>query len=138
MLAYFEACVRHFGDPATRERYLQLYDPAIVLHGYGLAPGIDAVRAHYRALWAGLPDVTLAIDDAFAKDDRLAARFRIRGTHLGPLRGIAPSGRRIEYGGITILRFAGGKCVERWSQTDGLSLMQQLGARLELPPQPAG
>jgi hypothetical protein len=30
--------------------------------------------------------------------------------------------------GITILRFAGGRCVERWSQADFLYLLQQLGA----------
>lgn len=29
--------------------------------------------------------------------------------------------------GITILRFEGGKCVERWSQADFLGLMRQLG-----------
>jgi predicted ester cyclase len=126
-IPFFLECVRHFSDPAAREKYLKLYDPSIVLHGYGLPPGIDAVRAHYDRLWSAFPDVTLQIDDILESGDRLANRFTISGTHTGEFRGAAPTGRRIEYSGITILRFSGGRCVERWSQTDTLSMLRQLG-----------
>jgi predicted ester cyclase len=42
--------------------------------------------------------------------------------------GIPATGRRVSVNGITILRFADGRCVERWSQTDFLGMLQQLGA----------
>ena len=42
--------------------------------------------------------------------------------------GIPATGKRVSIAGITILRFGGGKVVERWSQSDFLGLLQQLGA----------
>ena len=54
-------------------------------------------------------------------------RFIIRGTHLGMFRGIPATGKKIEMGGISIHRCAGGKIVEGWSFLDTLGMMQQLG-----------
>jgi predicted ester cyclase len=42
--------------------------------------------------------------------------------------GIPPTRKQIEVFGITIIRFAGGKWVERWNQVDMLGWLQQLGA----------
>jgi len=41
--------------------------------------------------------------------------------------GIAPTNKRVTLTGITIIRIAGGKLVERWSQSDSLGLLGQLG-----------
>jgi len=41
---------------------------------------------------------------------------------------IAPTQRQIEFKGITIHRFEGGKIVEEWEDYDNLGIMQQLGA----------
>lgn len=120
-------CVNYFSKPAERHKYLELYAPSIILHGYGLSPGIEAVRAYYEVLWSGFPDVSLRTDDIFEAGDKVVSRFTVLGTHAGVFRGIPPTGRHIEYAGITIFRFADGRCVERWSQTDRLALMQQLG-----------
>src|SRR5687768_9910068 len=117
---YVLECLSYFSKPLERHKYLKLYAPSVVLHGYGLAPGIEAVRAYYEVLWSAFPDVSLRTDDIFEAGDRVASRFSVLGTHLGPFRGIPPTGRHIEYTGITIFRFAGGRCVERWSQTDRL------------------
>ena len=118
--------------PERRELYLRLYDPSIVLNGYGLGPGLDAVRTYYQALWAGFPDVVLRIDDVFEAGDKLVSRFACQGTHFGEFRGVAPTRVRVEWPGITNLRFAAGHCVERWSQTDRLSMRQQIGT-IRLP-----
>lgn len=42
--------------------------------------------------------------------------------------GIPPTGKNIEVTGMTVIRFGGGKFVERWSLVDMLSWLQQLGA----------
>jgi predicted ester cyclase len=42
--------------------------------------------------------------------------------------GVPPTGTEIALPGITILRFEGDEVVERWSQTDMLGLLVQLGA----------
>jgi predicted ester cyclase len=64
----------------------------------------------------------------FAFGDKVACRFVVHGKHTGPFQGMLPTQRAFTLPGITILRFVEGKCVERWSQADFLSLLQQLGA----------
>ena len=39
----------------------------------------------------------------------------------------APTGRQIQVAAIDICRFADGKVVEHWGQTDALGMMEQLG-----------
>jgi len=111
------------------EGYLQMYDPNVVLHGYqGVEPGFQNVRGFYQAFWAAFPGSQLIFEDVFGVGDEVAIRFVVRAIHAGDFQGIAATGKRVSIPGITIVRFAGGKCVERWSQADFLGLLQQLGA----------
>ena len=50
----------------------------------------------------------------------------MHGTHTGELAGIAPTGRRIEQPGVTILRFDGDRAVERHSVADFDTVVAQL------------
>ncbi len=128
-LRTLETALRHFSDPESRSRYFDLYDRDCVLHGYpGVEPGFASIKAFYESFWAAFPDVRITIDDAFENGDKLACRFTCRGTHRGPFMGVGASGKRIEFSGITILEFRGGRCVERWSQADFLTVLVQIGA----------
>jgi predicted ester cyclase len=51
----------------------------------------------------------------------------IRPTHLGELFGIPPTGKKVKFSEIGILRIADGKVVESWYDVDMLGLMGQLG-----------
>ena len=102
-LAVLQRAIACFGSPATNEEYFELYDPNVVLHGYaGVEPGLNNVKQFYAGIWSAFPDVGLTVEDMFGKPIALA--------------------------GITILRFEDGKCVERWSQADFLSVLMQIGA----------
>ena len=118
-----------FPDPARRHAgYLAaLYAPSIVLHGYvGVEPGLASVTAFYDTLWSAFPDARVVLHDVVEQGDRLACRFTLTGTHQGEFLGVPATGRPIAMDGITILRFAGGQCVERWSQGDFPGLLTQL------------
>ena len=67
-------------------------------------------------------------EDVFATDDKVTCRFVVQGKHSGNFQGMPPTDRSFSLPGITILKFVGEQCVERWSQADFLSLLQQLGA----------
>ncbi len=41
--------------------------------------------------------------------------------------GMPPSGKQLTFTGITTVRMANGKIVERWANVDELGLLQQLG-----------
>jgi predicted ester cyclase len=43
------------------------------------------------------------------------------------MQGIAPTHRKVAANGIAIYRFAGGKVVEEWMNTDQLGILKQLG-----------
>ena len=75
-----------------------------------------------------LPDVQALVEAVVAEDDLLAVRIRYTGTHLGVLRGVAPTGRVLSWEAMTFRRFDNvGRVVERWIIGDDLSLLRQLG-----------
>jgi steroid delta-isomerase-like uncharacterized protein len=131
--AVLQRAVAYLSDPENRDAYFNLYDDNCVLHGYGLPPGIEAIKGFYRVFWDAFPDAQLTIEDLVAEDDKVACRFSFTATHAGDFLGIPPTGKRVTVTGITILRFANGKCVERWSSADFLSFLQQVDA-LPAPP----
>jgi steroid delta-isomerase-like uncharacterized protein len=109
--------------------YLSIYREDAVMHGYaGVGPGFANIKAFYEGFWTAFPDSRLLFDEVFAADDKVVCRFVVQGVHTGTFQGMPPTGRKFSVPGITILRFVEGQCVERWSQTDFLSLLQQLGA----------
>lgn len=115
--------------------YLTLYHQDAVLHGYdGVGPGFENIRAFYQSFFAAFPGSRLTVDDVFAAGDKVACRFTVFGKHDGPFQGMPPTGRTFSLPGITILRFSGEHCVERWSQANFLALLQQLGAIAPTPP----
>jgi predicted ester cyclase len=111
------------------ETYLKVYDPSVRHHGLGPEPFDQAAnRAFYEGLWAAFPGSRLVIDDTIAEGDQLAVRFHLNGEHHGEFMGVPPTGRAIVLTGQTVLRFADGRVVERWTTGDLLGLMIQLGA----------
>ena len=76
---------------------------------------------------AAFPDRRFVVEDIIAEEDKVSARFTMRGTHKGVFRGLAPSGREVTMSGIDMIRLAEGKMVEDRVEVDQLGMMQQLG-----------
>jgi predicted ester cyclase len=90
--------------------------------------GPEGARASIAALRAAFPDIHFTSEDVLVDRDKVIVRWTCHGTHQGEFRRIAPTRKQVTFAGITIYRVANGKIVERWSQEDGVSLLQQLGA----------
>jgi predicted ester cyclase len=75
-----------------------------------------------KIFWQAFPDLTITIEDIFAKGNKVVVRFIGRGTHQGDLGGIPTTG---------IFHIVDGKIVEAWEISDRLGLMQQLGMELK-------
>jgi len=109
--------------------YMQMYDSDVQLHGYaGVDRGLEQVQRFYEEFWRAFPGSQLVFEDIISAEDKVVCRFVVEATHAGPFQGLPATGKPIVMRGITILRFADGKCVERWSQADSLGLLVQLGA----------
>lgn len=107
-----------------------LYAPDCHFHFFPpeLPQGWEGARLFYQAFRAAFPDIQLTLDDVIVEGERLACRFHLEMTHQGDFNGIPPTGRRVTMTGITVIHFANGQAVERWSEADFLGLLQQLGA----------
>jgi predicted ester cyclase len=76
---------------------------------------------------SAFPDIQVTVDDQVAEGERVSTRRTWHGTHQGPYRGIAATGKRVTWTQISIVRLVGGRIVEDWAVADELSLLQQLG-----------
>jgi predicted ester cyclase len=92
-------------------------------------------RIHvYRDALAGL---RFTVDDMVEESDRIAFRWTLSGTHMGPLLGVSPTGQPVEITGFNIERMRGNLIIENWSQPDLYSLLEQIGALRGEKPLPA-
>jgi predicted ester cyclase len=101
----------------------------------GQGPGLEGVKDYFSSLHAAFPGFRMDVEDMIAEGDKVVARVTgSGGTHQGEFMGIAPTGNRVTFRGIDILRVTDGKVVEHWGRFDDLGFLQQLGA----VEQPAG
>lgn len=89
--------------------------------------GPEGYRENVQMVRAAFPDLQVSTEDLIAEGNEVATRYRLTGTHRGPLMGIEPTGERVEVEGMSIGRFEDGKVVEGWSNIDVMGLMRQLG-----------
>jgi steroid delta-isomerase-like uncharacterized protein len=97
-----------------------------------VGPQGDKGAAGFRAVMAGLrgafPDVHYTVDDVVAEGDRVAVRWHWTGTHQGPFRGYAATGKSVTNPGLAIFRLERGVIVAGALETDRLGFLQQIGA----------
>ena len=107
----------------------EFVDPEFVHHNPALGQnaGREGLRQTLAALFSAFPDVNLTHEHLIAEGDMVVEHWTARGTHRGPLMGIAPTNRAVTIAGVDIYRYKGGKRVEAWTYWDVQSFMNQLG-----------
>ncbi len=88
--------------------------------------GIDGYKHLVRWLHTAFPDLRYDIEDIIAEGDKVATFVTFSGTHAGPLRDLAPTGRQASVKQAHWCRSANGKEAEARSVRDDLGLMQQI------------
>jgi steroid delta-isomerase-like uncharacterized protein len=93
-----------------------------------MIPDKAGVRGLYRALRAAFPDFRAEIHWQAADGELVTTYKTYHGTHQGPFLGVAPTGRKIHFEAVDVMRVRNGKITEHWGVANLFSLMQQLGA----------
>ena len=88
----------------------------------------EAAKQEAADFRQGFPDVVSTIEDLIAEGDKVAVHWRSRATHQGDYMGIAPSGKEVEFTGISFYRIEEGKIAASWNIEDKFGLMRQIGA----------
>jgi predicted ester cyclase len=76
---------------------------------------------------AGFSDLHYTLDEIVAEGDRVRFAMTTRGTHTGPLHGIAATGKSLWWTTFGTVRVEHGKIAETWVLWDRLGYFQQLG-----------
>jgi steroid delta-isomerase-like uncharacterized protein len=102
----------------------------------GLTPTKEGVLDLFRGYRASFPDFRMQVEEILPSGDKAVARVTVTGTQDGEFMGLPPSGRSVSVQLIDIMRFddAGLVC-EHWGVLDMLSLLQQVGAIPDGPPE---
>jgi steroid delta-isomerase-like uncharacterized protein len=102
-----------------------------------------ALAEHVQALFAGFPDLAFVIlsaqpMDGGASGGTVVARWLMRGTNTGPLRGLPPSGRSVALPGVDLITIADGKIGSVEGYFDRQTMAEQLGLQVLVQPHAAG
>jgi steroid delta-isomerase-like uncharacterized protein len=106
-------------------------DFAARLPGVSRIEGKEAFKERLQHWRAAFPDWRVSIEELIAECDKVAVRWRCEATHRGPLKDIAPTGKRVNWTANDILRIENGRIAESTVEQDMLGLMRQLGAAPE-------
>ena len=129
-----KAVVRDCFENASQGKFDAL--DAIVSPDYVLHPedirGVEGLKEMVTAYRSAIAGLRITIDHQFTEGDYVATRYTIRGSHDGDLMGTPPTGRDVEFTGITVSRCRDGKIVEEWELVDTVGLLRQIGALPEM------
>ena len=94
---------------------------------------------HARALFAAFPDLNFEVlSSQRAADGTEAARWLMRGTNTGPLRGQFPTGRCVALGGVDLISITDGKIGSVHGYFDRQTMAEQLGLQVIVQPHAIG
>jgi steroid delta-isomerase-like uncharacterized protein len=133
MLEDNKAIARRSWEEVANQKNLdlieELFAPDLVWHEPDREiQGYEQAKQYMSKFFGAFPDINVTVDDVIAEGDKVVTRYTGRGTHQGEAEDFGPpTGRQIEFQGISIYRFEGGKIVEEWALFDNLRILQQLG-----------
>ena len=95
--------------------------------------GETAVRGYFAASRAAFPDQRNELRALRHADDAVIVEFDLLGTHLGPLRGVPPTGKAFRCPMTAFFFFEGDRIVCERVYFDSATILRQLGLAPELP-----
>lgn len=123
--------VRRIYEEAINNAKLELLDATIADSYVGERgdQGPPSFRATVEGLRRGFPDIRFTVEELIGEGDRVVIRWTWTGTHSGPFRELAPTGKSVKNSGIAIYTLRDGKVVASKLESDRLGVLQQLGQK---------
>jgi steroid delta-isomerase-like uncharacterized protein len=109
---------------------LSFYDPEIVWTNVAMEEvyrGHSGVGEYLERMLTAFPDLHFEVSHKIPRGDRVAERWVIRGTHLGPYMGIPATGKRAEIHGMSIVRLRDGYFLSDRFHIDSSNVMRSIG-----------
>ena len=90
-------------------------------------PGMAETKVYFPLAFAAFPDLAARVEQVIAEGDKVVVHIWLTGTHTGPLAGIPPTGKAVEFQLIAIDRLEDGRVVQHNSEEGWMNVMMQLG-----------
>jgi predicted ester cyclase len=112
----------------------KVWDPGVVRSANELpeVKGIDGIKKVVTGFRTAFPDLKLTVDEEIYAENKITIRWTVTGTNTGPGE-MPPTGKKVNFWGISVLHFANGKLTREFVAFDNQSLMEQLGFTMEPP-----
>jgi steroid delta-isomerase-like uncharacterized protein len=94
--------------------------------------GPDEIAAYFEDVFTAIPDFHMDIVALAEQDEDVFVQWRLTGTHLGPLQGIAPTGKPLAIDGMDHFVLREGVVVSNFVVFDQMQHGRQLGL---MPPE---
>lgn len=130
-----KALVRKFYEEVINKKNVKAFDelcsPDFVDHtaAPGQAPDLQGMKDGFAMFYNAFPDQVVNIEEIVAEKDIVVTRFSVTGTHKGEIMGAAPTGKKVTFHAIDMIRIRDGKAAEAWHQGDDMMVMMQLGVK---------
>ncbi len=119
---------------------LSLYDtilsPECVLHIVDISEDIIGIEAHKEnvsSVRTSYPDFNVTTDELIFTKDKLVTRWTLTGTNTGPSEDLPPTGKQINFSGVTISHVVDGMIIEHWMFYNQAAGLIQLGYTITPP-----
>jgi len=126
--------VRRFYSEVMSQGNVDLLDEIMVPdfkdHGetlFGSPQGRDMIKQGIIGARRILSGLTVQLHDVIADGELVGVRGTMRCIQQGEFLSVAPSGNELTWNGLALFRVVNGKIMERWFNSDSLSIVQQLG-----------
>ena len=93
----------------------------------GRTTGRDAVRRVYEGFYSAFPDAEFSDAEPIIDGDRVAVLTTVKGTHMGALLGLPPSGKPFSLPIVYLLTLRDGLITDELRVYDFTGLLVQLG-----------
>jgi predicted ester cyclase len=116
-------------EAGDEQAFRELLAPDFVNHSAppGTPNGAEGMwRTVKEVLHPAFPDLKVEIHDQVAEGDRVFSRKTIHATHLGPLFGVAATGRRVSVSVFDVVRVLDGRYVEHWGMNTLANVVEAL------------
>ena len=89
--------------------------------------GADAIAAYFEDAFAAMPDWDMQIVALAEQGDDVFVHWHLEGSHLGPLLGIEPTGKRLAIDGMDHFVVRDGNVVSNFVVFDQMQYARQIG-----------
>lgn len=102
---------------------------------YGEQEGIegrvskDDFKRHWHSVASAIPDVNTRVEEIIVDGDKAMVSWRVTGTHTGTGWPAPPSGRAVDFRGVTLLQFRNGQLVygfDRWNRGEVIASLMRV------------